>query len=142
MNITQNAIIQGSIKGVGLANKSEFTYTYEIDKEILHVYDTLKHNSTSAINCIEEVISLLEDTLQPNKSGVSKILEIIKNTISPRSPFKKVIIYTEVNDFGYHTSNKGQNINVCAFNPNSNDFTGWTETQVYQLYCDNVKQEA
>ncbi|WP_144522994.1 hypothetical protein [Bacillus pumilus] len=143
MNITQNAIIQGSIEGVGFTNKSEFTYTYEADKEILHVYDTLKHNSTSAINCIEEVISLLKETLEPNKTGVSRILEVIKNSISPSSPFKKVIIYTEVDELlGFHTGNNGRNIDICAFNPKNSEFTGWADSEVYRLYCDKLKQEA
>ncbi|UZD72314.1 hypothetical protein [Bacillus siamensis] len=142
MSITQHPIIQGSIKNVGFHSKSEFTYTYEMDKEILHVYDNLKHKSTSAINCIEEVISLLKEALQPNKTGVSRILEVIKNAISPTSPFKKVIIYTEMDEFTSDYTNKSQQLNIAAYIPEQKDFNGWDDSELYQLYCDNAKQEA
>ncbi|ATH91710.1 hypothetical protein [Bacillus glycinifermentans] len=137
METTQHPIIQGSIKGVGFENKSNFIYTYEIDKEILHVYDTLNHNSTSAINCVEEIIAVLKETLQPNKTGLNKIIEAIKNAISSTSPFKKVIIYTEVNNLTNGYKNRGSFLDIQAYDLKQKDFVGWDHEELYQFYYDS-----
>ncbi|CAI6279287.1 hypothetical protein ACR6EC_23520 [Bacillus subtilis] len=142
MSATQHPIIQGEIKNVGFQNNSVFTYTYELDKELLHVYDNLNHKSTSAINCIEEVLSVLKETLQPSKTGVSKIIEVIKNAIKPNSPFKKAIIYTEVSELTTNYTNRGKRLNICAYSPDQGDFTGWDDNELYQLYCDHQSQKS
>lgn len=136
METTQHPI-RGSIKGVGFENKSNFIYTYEIDKEILHVYDTLNHNSTSAINCVEEIIAVLKETLQPNKTGLNKIIEAIKNAISSTSPFKKVIIYTEVNNLTNGYKNRGSFLDIQAYDLKQKDFVGWDHEELYQFYYDS-----
>ncbi|AVI45281.1 hypothetical protein BL14DL4_00192 [Bacillus licheniformis] len=137
METTQHPFIQGLIKDVGFENKSNFIYTYEIDKEILHIYDTLNHNSTSAINCVEEIIAVLKETLQPNKTGINKIVEAIKNTISSSSPFKKVIIYTEVNNLTKGYKNRGSFLDIQAYDPKQKDFVGWDHEELYQFYYDS-----
>ncbi|MDE1403370.1 hypothetical protein [Bacillus licheniformis] len=139
MQTTQHPIIQGSIKDVGFENKSNFNYTYEVDKEILHVYDTLNHNSTSAINCVEEIIAVLKETLQPSKTGINKIIEAIKNVISSSSPFKKVIIYTEVNNLTTGYKNRGNFLDIQAYDPKQKDYVCWDHEELYQFYYDSQK---
>lgn len=80
-----------------------------------------------------------KETLQPNKTGLNKIIEAIKNAISSTSPFKKVIIYTEVNNLTNGYKNRGSFLDIQAYDPKQKDFVGWDHEELYKFYYDTQK---
>ncbi|AHZ16036.1 hypothetical protein V529_20100 [Bacillus velezensis SQR9] len=47
-----------------------------------------------------------------------------------------------MDEFTSDYTNKGQQLNISAYIPEQKDFNGWDDSELYQLYCDNTKQEA
>lgn len=74
MNISSTNIIQGRISNAGDDNKSNYVFTLELEKKVLHIYDSLDHKSTSALNCVNSVVETLSSELNLKKNGIAKVL--------------------------------------------------------------------
>ncbi|MCY7679962.1 hypothetical protein MH122_14255 [Bacillus pumilus] len=120
MNISSTNIIQGRISSAGDDNKSNYVFTLELEKKVLHIYDSLDHKSTSALNCVNSVVETLSSELNLKKNGIAKVL-----------------IYTETDETlanGY--KNRGSALTIHAYDLKNNEFVEWVHDDLYQFYYD------
>ncbi|MGT8906716.1 hypothetical protein [Bacillus subtilis] len=120
MNITQKPVFQGTITDLSF-NTSEhsrtFTYTLEIEKNILHVYDSNKEPGTSFKSLVS---SASYDLVTHFKSS---------NNIK----INKIIIYTEPIDEDLNI------LDIQTYDVNLEEYAGYIDDELYSLYVSNKK---
>lgn len=120
MKITQEPIIQGNITDLAY-NASEysntFKFTLEIEKKILHVYDSNKEQGTSFKSLVSKASS---DLVTHFKSS---------NNID----IDKIILYTEPRNAGFDI------VDIQAYDTNLEEYTGYESDELYSLYVANKK---
>ncbi|MEG7377945.1 hypothetical protein V5785_01075 [Bacillus subtilis] len=120
MNITQEPVVQGTITDLSY-NTSEysrtFTYTLEIEKNILHVYDYNKEPGTSFNSLVS---SASYDLVSHFKSS---------NNIK----INKIICYTESTDEDVDI------LDIQTYDVNLEEYTGYIDDELYSLYISNKK---